>query len=253
MLAVPASFFVRQNMVCALRFNVCSAAANRNRVMDDQSKLAYQDLRNLVEAGTFRMGERVQEAKLARELEYSRTPIRAALNYLEYEGFLTYEPNKGHIMSTFTPTDVEQIYLCRSLLEAEATYLAAKKGLSARTADKIQSLVQQMQRIVDQNDLASRAVCERYLRVNRKFHDTIYQACGNEHLLELIVHTSGLPRVIRNYYGFPAEAIESSQRDHVEMTRLLIGGDAARVRTRMRQHILKSCDFIVANPLAEAL
>ena len=217
--------------------------------MDDQSKLAYQDLRKMIEAGTFRMSERVQEAKLARELDYSRTPIRAALNCLEHEGFLTYEPNKGHIMSTYTVADIEEIYRCRSVLEAEAAYLAARNGLSDRAGQLIESLTAQMQELVESDELPASKKRERFLRLNKKFHDTIYLACGNSRLLDMIVKTSGLPLVIRNYYGFTDVALQSSQRDHLEISRLLLAGDAARVKTRVRQHILKASECMLANPV----
>lgn len=214
--------------------------------MDDQSKLAYRAVRTLIEAGRFRMGERVQEAKLARDLNYSRTPIRAALNCLEHEGFLTYEPNKGHIMSTYTREDIAEIYHCRSVLEAEAAYLTAKQGLRPNVATRIESLTDQMQSVVTSDTLTDNAKRDRFLKLNRKFHDTIYKECGNDHLLELIIKTSGLPLVIRNYYGFSDVALESSQKDHLEICRLLLEGDAAKVRTRMRRHIQKASELIMS-------
>src|SRR5690606_36899237 len=101
----------------------------------------------MIENGKFAMGERLREARLARELKLSRTPVRTALNCLKHEGILTYEANRGHIMATYTVAQVIEIYECRSILESEAVRLACETGLDDEKIETIERLVREMDAI----------------------------------------------------------------------------------------------------------
>lgn len=48
----------------------------------------------------FKPGDRINELGLSRQLGVSRTPVRAALNRIAAEGFLTAVSNKGYAMRT---------------------------------------------------------------------------------------------------------------------------------------------------------
>ena len=70
------------------------AKSSKTRPADTGLRV-YEILRQQAIEYGFRPGERVNEVKLATELNVSRTPVRAALNRLVSEGLLTMVPNKG--------------------------------------------------------------------------------------------------------------------------------------------------------------
>ncbi|WP_119168804.1 GntR family transcriptional regulator [Algihabitans albus] len=210
--------------------------------MDDLSLSAYRQIRRLIEGGTFDMGVRVREARLARQLGLSRTPIRAALNRLELEGLLVYEPNRGHIMATYSEDDVSEIYVCRSILESEAVRIAAERGLEPPTEASLVRLAQEMDETIGAQGLSQDTKRSDFLALNKQFHETIYAHCANRHLLELIDRTSGLPLIIRNYFGFSDDELFRSQADHRALLHALQSRQADRARALMKEHILVACE-----------
>ncbi|MBC1574498.1 GntR family transcriptional regulator [Listeria booriae] len=69
--------------------------------MDKQNyeKKAYEAMKAKILNGHLRVGDRVPENMIAKELGISRTPVRRALVMLETEGFLTIESNRGAFVS----------------------------------------------------------------------------------------------------------------------------------------------------------
>lgn len=59
---------------------------------------AYEQIYEWIVSGKLKRGEATSELALCRMLDMSRTPIRAALQRLEYEGFLKIVPKHGIII-----------------------------------------------------------------------------------------------------------------------------------------------------------
>src|SRR5665811_127572 len=60
-----------------------------------QSAWLLEHLRQALLDGQYASGSRLNEVHLSKELQVSRTPIRAALHVLAGEGLLRYHANKG--------------------------------------------------------------------------------------------------------------------------------------------------------------
>src|SRR5690606_28603565 len=77
-----------------------------------------------ITSGEFEPGERLSEAKLARQLGISRGPLREALGRLEGR-LVTRTPRIGVRVIDFSRDDLEQLFLVREVLEGLAARLAA--------------------------------------------------------------------------------------------------------------------------------
>jgi DNA-binding GntR family transcriptional regulator len=91
------------------------------------TSLANEAFGKLVEAitsGEFEPGERLSEAKLARQLGISRGPLREALGRLEGR-LVMRTPRIGVRVIDFSRDDLEQLFLVREVLEGLAARLAA--------------------------------------------------------------------------------------------------------------------------------
>ena len=66
-----------------------------NEQFASRSELVYQKLRDGIQQGALKPGQRVMEVEVAEWLAVSRTPVRDALRRLESEGMLTHEPRAG--------------------------------------------------------------------------------------------------------------------------------------------------------------
>src|SRR2546430_2374296 len=96
------------------------AATNLDDIPGRQPTLAQRAadvLRRRILSGHFAQGERINEARLAAELQTSRGPIREALRQLSAEGLLKDTPRRGSFVVRLSPQDVTEIYELRTALE----------------------------------------------------------------------------------------------------------------------------------------
>ncbi len=91
---------------------------------------AAEYVRDLIVTRRLQAGERVRAEQIALELDVSATPVREALRSLQAQGFLTYEQNRGFVVTRLSVDDIRDVYICIGLLAGE---LAAR---AARTADE---------------------------------------------------------------------------------------------------------------------
>lgn len=74
-------------------------------------------LRERIIAGDYRMGERLAEAAIARQLKISRGPVREALWRLTVEGLVRDEPRRGAFVVELMAEDIKEIYDLRAAVE----------------------------------------------------------------------------------------------------------------------------------------
>ncbi len=63
------------------------------------SKKVYRILKARIIRGDLAQGGKLFEAKIAKQLGVSRTPVREALRELAAEGFVTMSPNQGMVLN----------------------------------------------------------------------------------------------------------------------------------------------------------
>src|SRR5690349_24183392 len=87
-------------------------------------------------SGKLKMGERLNESQLSRELRVSRAPIREALQQLQQSGLAVNHPRRGMFVVSLDDEDVQKINSLRLVLEAEALRLCRRK-LTLRRQKKL--------------------------------------------------------------------------------------------------------------------
>lgn len=105
------------------------AAEKRYRTAEDR---ALDILRAAIERGLFRPGERLPQDHLASLLGLSRMPVRSALRQLETEGFVTLEPHRGAVVRVVSPSEIQDLYEIRILVES---FALRRVALQASDAD----------------------------------------------------------------------------------------------------------------------
>lgn len=90
--------------------------------------MAYRHLKGLILSARLLPDSVVDEKEIAHELGMSRTPVRQAIGRLTPEGFVRVLPQRGTLVAPLSVTDIEQVYLMRSLVEPAAGALAAQRA-----------------------------------------------------------------------------------------------------------------------------
>ena len=149
-------------------------------------------LRERILRGEFEPGQRLAELQLAEGLGASRTPVRAALAALEQEGLLETNESGGYLVRRFTAREVADAIAVRGHLEGMAARLVAEHGITRRTAQELQSCLDEGDAALAPNPLGLDDYA-RYVGMNDRFHGLIVEASGNRALQRAIAHNDKLP------------------------------------------------------------
>ncbi|RAK20522.1 GntR family transcriptional regulator [Anoxybacillus vitaminiphilus] len=191
----------------------------------------YHSLRQMIFQGVFRPGERIYEAKLAREFNVSRSPVREAVRALEKEGLLTVDDKSRITVYQPTMKDVEEIYQCRMVLESLAARLAAQQA-SNEELKEIEKVLEQTQAQIEKQGKDDTVIA-----LNVHFHDLIVQFSQNRRLQKQLQELRSLTYYYRaiNFQGEGRE--RQILREHQHVFQLIKERDAERAAKAMAEHI----------------
>ncbi|MHC1739144.1 MAG: GntR family transcriptional regulator [Ignavibacteriaceae bacterium] len=188
-------------------------------------------IRDLIIEGKLKPGERLTEPEISASLGISRTPLREAFLQLESEGFVQVLPRKGAIVTDINLQDAVEIYTIKASLEALATRLACPL-IQTETFESLIKLNQQMEKI----SVSENKNYRRFLDLNARFHQTIYENSNNNKLIKLI-NTLRNQTLRYNYiYLTLLSHLTESVKEHYEMIDCLKTKDLDKVESLIKSH-----------------
>jgi DNA-binding GntR family transcriptional regulator len=220
-------------------------ADNPRPVAKDSTTEAYKRIRRRIVEGHYRPDERLVEARLAADLDCSRTPIREALRMLDSEGLVRSQPNRGATVRNLTAGDIRDLYEVRARLEALAAELAAVRA----TPDQIDRLAMAEAKFaeavlrVDPHDVDSIRII---LRLNDEFHLTMLEAAGNPRLTHTLIKTVDHPLVYQAFRHYDNLAMRRSALFHRLIFEAIRSHESARAGRLVSEHILQGRDQLLA-------
>lgn len=183
--------------------------------------------------------ERLIEEELAERLDVKRHVVREALAELERVGLVERVPNRGAFVKLLDPVEVRQIYLVREALEtlaAEQIPLSAPDGLLSQL-EKIQGV---------HSVAVASGDARAAFRANMIFHEALFAACGNPHLVELIQTMAQKVHGARSITAASAEHLALARDEHLGMIEAIKAGDRLRLVALCRKHLGPSRDAYIA-------
>lgn len=178
--------------------------------------------------GEYPPGARLDEVELAEAFGVSRTPIREALIRLETVRMIEKVPRKGWVVAPFSPRRLMEMFEFMAELEA----LCARFAAARATPFQLQGL------------LAAHEACrsvkdpDAYYRANEVFHQTLYEASGNEFL---IAQTREMQRRARPFRRLQLRAptrIGESFAEHEAIVAAIRSRDGDLAAESLRQHVM---------------
>lgn len=197
------------------------------------SDTAYQVLKQRIVGGTYAPGAQLKEEPLARELEISRTPLRAALKRLVDDGLATSDLNRGVRVAAWTDFDIEETFDLRRLLEAHAAELAARRG-GAGVADRLDALNEEMDRAIA---AGGGELPQRLQEINSAFHREILEASGSPRLRSMLAGLIDMPIVIRSHFISTLQDKVQSLQHHRDLAAAVRAADPDLARQVMELHL----------------
>ena len=215
--------------------------------MANQTETIVTTLFEWIDSGRLNPGDEIEEAALVQQFGVSRTPVREALMQVEATGLVKRLPRKGAMV--FKPTLAEFL----AILEVHAKLEGQAAGLAARRISAAGLVALEAATAACERHLATLGETEgaAYYQLNIRFHGTVAEASGNPFLVDLIkTNARKLMAYYRARYHY-AGVIESSAREHREITRLIVARDSERAEATMRKHV--HFDQVTAMDLLAAL
>jgi DNA-binding GntR family transcriptional regulator len=184
--------------------------------------------------------ERLIEEDIASRFEVKRHVVREAIAELERMGLVERVQNKGAAVRMLSPTEVRQIYSVREALE---TLAAQQIPLPPRpeTISALTEIQGQHAAAVEQGD--SRAA----FRANMAFHNALFGACGNPHLVEIIHSLAQKVHGARSYTAANPVHLARARDDHWTMIEALKASDREKLVQLCREHLSPSRDTYIAS------
>lgn len=194
-----------------------------------RSELVYLKLREAIEIGRLKPGERIMETEIADWLKVSRTPVRDAIRRLESEDMLMHEPRFGLVIAKLDQRAVMELYAMREVLEGTAARLCARHASDMEVLE-LAELVKM------EHQLQGNA--EALMRHNRRFHETIRHAAHNRYLLKsLNAVNDSMGLLGRSQMLLPHRA-KAALAEHTEIVRAIQKRDADAAEAAIRKHVV---------------
>jgi DNA-binding GntR family transcriptional regulator len=211
------------------------AKARPPRLVHGTSVLtAFQQLRELIVHGKLSPGTWIVEGDLAKRLHVSRTPIRAALNKLQQEGYVREHrmANKSRmIVAPLTKEDAAELYSVIGRLEG----LAGRSTAALPKAERMK-IVQQLKALNHQlADIKSDHTRQGSIfEIDRDFHRLVVSCSGPRlsawhHAIE-----PQAERYWRLYASSIISDLQLSIAEHNDIIRALADGDPDRVERSLQ-------------------
>jgi len=162
------------------------------------------------------------EARIAKEIGTSRTPIREALHSLELEGLIESIPRVGYVVKAINEDEVEEICEIRVAIEGVGARWAMEKAP--------QRLIEGLRKNISMSEeKAAQGNPKAFVELDAQFHEIIARLSGSKRLQELgqtlrrhmlryriqsIYLTENVSRAIQGHKGI-LEAIEKGNLEEV--------------------------------------
>lgn len=189
-------------------------------------------LRDRIFAGELMPGTFLDEARLAEQLQISRTPLREALKVLTAEGLVRHEPRRGCFVNEVTEQDLDEIFPVLALLEGRC---AREAALHATDTD-----IGQLEVLHDK--LTRHAKARRindYYAANFAIHEAIITLANNRWLALVISDLRKIVKLARLQQLHAPGRLDQSLSEHLAVFAALKARDPEGAEAAMRTHLTR--------------
>ncbi|CAN5420064.1 GntR family transcriptional regulator [soil metagenome] len=204
------------------------AAAVPAHVDGPRGEIAYRHVREAIQSGRLKPGDRSREAELAEAIGLSRTPIREALSRLETDGLVVHDATRGIVVAELDYSMVTEVYYMRQVLEGTAARLAAQHASEVEISMLVDLCRQYEASIGDQARLNAS---------NRQFHEMLYRCSHNRYLTAMARGLNDSLSLLGPTMLSSPERATETLKEHEAVVAAIRNRDADAAEQALRNHI----------------
>lgn len=197
------------------------------------SEQVYVTLKQAILTGALKPQVKLNEVKIAEQLNVSATPVREAFRKLAKDNLVVIKPWKGVTVKGYTPEEIISMYQCREMMEGLGARLCAENCTDEQ--------IEELQSICDAG-IASSSPEDR-VQINSRFHSLISFFSGNERVVDYLAEFREM--VNRDMYISTLDKgrTDLCDREHMEIMDAIRAHDPERAEQAMRKHIRNAFVF----------
>ena len=191
----------------------------------------YAQLRVWISEGTLQPGHRLREVEIAKHFDVSTTPVREALQRLQYDGLVESHPRRGAAVASVEWAETHSLLVVRELLEVHAVRRVAQTH-KTHDFDRVRAILS------EQAEAAANRDIPEFVRLDREFHMSIISMAGNEPLVRITdqVHLQ-LQQARSRIAGNRKGSLEASLSQHRAVFEAIQRGDADGAEEATHAHV----------------
>ncbi len=191
---------------------------------------AYNSLRGAILDGRLEPGSQLSVPDLARRMEISRSPVREAVQRLIADGLATAIPRKGAIVSEIEPSDLDDLFQVRALLEGLAAERAAERADAVALAG-LQDLLEQHEAVVSAGDVAAQ------VELDMQYHRAIRKLADNSELNTILDRIEVRSHLALNTLWERPASSRLSVDEHRAIFEAIAAADGSAARQAAEAHV----------------
>lgn len=196
---------------------------------------AYEQLRDRIVNREYLPGAILVPTSVGAELGLSRTPVREALQRLDYDG-LVVQVTRGYQVRTRTPEEILEICEARIALESAIAFSAATRHTELDIA--------RLNRLFDEAIESSDPAIS--LALHHQWHSALRSAAHNQTIIELMDRLDAQLRVYDAEDSQSPDNLQQIEIEHRDILLAVSAGDAEGARTLMVAHQARTRDMRIA-------
>lgn len=211
------------------RTRVQRLVANAGRELFKQR--AYEELRSRLLSNQYQPGNVLSERQLAAELGMSKTPVKAALERLETEGYIIVSPQQGIRVIDLTDAQIADLYEIRVVLESYVL-----RQLAGRlTPDQHRLWSCNLDALDANTDPRHRELA---VALDTEFHILPCRFLGNQEILKTMQQmASKIQRVIHHVFALMPDRAVHSLNEHRDIVHAVLQGEAGLASRLIDRHL----------------
>jgi DNA-binding GntR family transcriptional regulator len=208
-----------------------TATAARQPARAFLKERAYEMIKQRLLHGDYPPGTFLSERQLAENLGMSKTPVKAALERLESEGFITVSPQQGIVVRQLSVHEIADLYEIRAALESYTVQALAGR-LTPEQIARVRANLQAY------GELRGTGRVAETVELDAAFHGQFAEFLGNGEILRVITQLrEKMQRVVTQVFRLSPTRLATSYDEHVAIAQAVIEGDGARAANLIVRHL----------------
>ncbi len=192
---------------------------------------AYERIKERLLNNDYPPGSFLSERQLAENLGMSKTPVKAALERLESEGFISVSPQQGIVVRELSVHEIADQYEIRAALESY-TVRALAGHLTTDQVARVRANLQAQSQLRGTGDVA------KGVELDAAFHAQFIEFLGNREILRVVGQLrERMQRVVTQVFRISPARMETSHGEHTAIANAVIAGNGDRAAELLVRHL----------------